>query len=140
MITLDTNVVSELLRPTPDTRVEKWLSARDGLEMYLTAISDAELRYDVAVMGNRRRSESVAGAIDNILRHDMAGRILPYDSAAAQACAELAATRSRADRPMMQSDYQTAAIAHTHGAPLATRNTAAFEGGDVELINPWNAA
>lgn len=76
MIIVDTNVVSELLRPTPEPRVEGWLAAQDALDIYLTAISEAQLRYGVAIMGNGKRGEALAEAIDRILhsarRHDRA--------------------------------------------------------------------
>lgn len=139
MIIVDTNVVSELLRPSPEPRVEAWLAARDGLDIYLTAISEAELRYGVAIMENGKRRDGLAEAIDRILRDDMAGRVLAFDSAAAEAYATVAASRRAAGRPIAQADCQIAAIAHARGATVATRNTADFEGCGVDLINPWTA-
>lgn len=139
MIILDTNVVSELLRPEPEPRVERWLSEQDGLSVYLAAISEAELRYGLAVMPSGKRRTALTDAVDRILREDMAGRILPFDSAAAQSYAIIASTRRAAGRPIMQADCQIAAIAHAHGAPVATRNTPDFEGCGIGLINPWNA-
>jgi toxin FitB len=139
MIIVDTNVVSELLRPSPEPRVEAWLAARDGLDIYLTAISEAELRYGVAIMENGRRRDGLADAIDRILRDDMAGRVLAFDSAAAEAYATIAASRRAAGRPIAQADCQIAAIARARGATVATRNTADFEGCGVDLINPWTA-
>lgn len=140
MIIVDTNVVSELLRPTPEPRVEAWLAAQDGLDIYLTAISEAELRYGVAIMDNGKRRDGLADAIDRILRDDMAGRVLPFDSAAAEAYATIAASRRAAGRPIAQADCQIAAIARARGATVATRNTADFEGCGVDLINPWGEA
>ena len=137
MIIVDTNVVSELLRPTPEPRVEGWLTAQDGLDIYLTAISEAELRYGVAIMDNGTRRDGLADAIDRILRVDMAGRVLAFDSAAAEAYATIAASRRAAGRPIAQADCQIAAIARVRGATVATRNTADFEGCGVDLINPW---
>lgn len=139
MIILDTNVVSELLRPEPEPRVEQWLSEQDGLSVYLTAISEAELRYGLAVMPRGKRRTALTDAVDRILREDMAGRILPFDSAAAQSYAVIASARRAAGRPIMQADCQIAAIAHAHGVPVATRNTPDFEGCGIDLINPWNA-
>jgi hypothetical protein len=140
MIIIDTNVISELLRPTPDPAVETWLGAQDGLSIYLTAISESELRYGVAIIANGKRRDGLANAIDRILRDDMAGRILPFDSAAARAYADIAASRHGASKPIAQADCQIAAIAMAHGAPVATRNTADFEGFGIDLINPWTAA
>jgi predicted nucleic acid-binding protein len=137
MIIIDTNVISELLRQTPEPAVEAWLGEQDGLSIYLTAISEAELRYGVAIMTNGKRRDGLGTAIDRILRDDMAGRILPFDSAAARAFADIAATRRSAGRPISQADCQIAAIARAHNAPVATRNTPDFESCGIDLINPW---
>ncbi|TDQ56863.1 hypothetical protein EV658_1153 [Phaeovulum veldkampii DSM 11550] len=140
MIILDTNVISELLRPAPEPKVEHWLSAQDGLNVYLTSISEAELRYGLAIMGNGKRRAALVDAVDRILREDLAGRILPFDSDAAQSFATIAASRRAAGRPIAQADCQIASIAHTRGATVATRNTPDFEGCEIDLINPWTAA
>ena len=140
MIILDTNVISELLRPAPEPRVEHWLSAQDGHNVYLTSISEAELRYGLAIMGNGKRRAALVDAVDRILREDLAGRILPFDSDAAQSYATIAAARRAAGRPIAQVDCQIASIAHTRGATVATRNTPDFEGCEIDLINPWTAA
>ena len=140
MIIIDTNVISEVLRPTPEPAVEAWLGEQDGLSIYLTAISEAELRYGVAIMTSGKRRDGLGVAIDRILRDDMAGRILPFDSAAARAYADIAATRRSAGKPISQADCQIAAIARAHNAPVATRNTPDFEGCGIHLINPWTAA
>lgn len=139
MIIIDTNVISELLRPTPEPAVEAWLGEQDGLSIYLTAISEAELRYGVAIMTSGKRRDGLGVAIDRILRDDMAGRILPFDSAAARAYADIAANRRSAGKPISQADCQIAAIARAHNAPVATRNTPDFEGCGIDLINPWTA-
>lgn len=137
MIIVDTNVVSELLRPIPDPRVEKWIAAQDGYDIYLTAISEAELRYGVAIMDKGRRRDALAEAIDRILGEDMDRRILPFDSAAAIEYATIAATRRATGRPIAQADCQIAAIARAHGAAVIARNIADFEGCGVNLIDPW---
>ncbi|TQM94935.1 type II toxin-antitoxin system VapC family toxin [Roseinatronobacter monicus] len=139
MIIIDTNVISELLRPAPEPAVEAWLGAQDGLSIYLTAISESELRYGVAIMANGKRRDGLANAIDRILRDDMAVRILPFDSAAARTYADIAASRRSDGKPISQADCQIAAIARAHNAPVATRNTPDFEGCGIDLINPWTA-
>lgn len=139
MIIIDTNVVSELLRPTPEPQVEQWLSGQDGRTVYLTAISEAELRHGLAMMPAGKRRASLTDAVDRILREDLAGRILPFDSDAAHSYAVIAAARRSAGRPIAQADCQIAAIAHSRSAVVATRNTPDFEGCDIDLINPWNA-
>ena len=140
MIILDTNVISELLRSAPEPKVEHWLSAQDGLNVYLTSISEAELRYGLAIMGNGKRRAALVDAVDRILREDLAGRILPFDSDAAQSYATIAAARRAAGRPIAQADCQIASIAHSRGATVATRNTPDFEGCEIDLMNPWTAA
>lgn len=140
MIIVDTNVISELLRPAPEPKVEQWLSAQDGLSIYLTSISEAELRYGLAIMGDGKRRAALVDAVDRILREDLAGRILPFDSDAALSYAHIAAARRAAGRPIAQADCQIAAIAHVRGATVATRNTPDFEGCEIDLINPWTAA
>ena len=140
MIILDTNVISELLRPAPEPKVEHWLSAQEGLNVYLTSISEAELRFGLAIMGNGKHRAALVDAVDRILREDLAGRILPFDSDAAQSYATIAASRRAAGRPIAQADCQIASIADTRGATVATRNTTDFEGCEIDLINPWTAA
>ena len=137
MIILDTNVVSELLRPAPDPRVVAWLAAEDGAAVHLTAVSEAELRLGIAILPDGRRREALAEAVEGILIEEFRGRILPFDSAAATAYAAIVAVRHAAGRPISQFDAQIAAIAQVHGAGLATRNLRDFEGCDVDVIDPW---
>lgn len=140
MIIIDTNVISELMRPNPAPAVEAWLGALDGLNIYLTAISEAVLRFGVAIAPNATGCDALGMAIDRILRDDMSGRILPFDSAAACVFADIAATRRNAGKPISQANCQIAAIARTHSAAVATYNTPDFEGCGIDLINPWTAA
>lgn len=137
MIILDTNIVSELLRPAPEPKVEAWLAAQDGGQVYLTAISEAELRYGVAILTDGKRRDALAEAIDAMLREDFRDRILPFDSAAAEAFATIAADRRGAGRPISQFDCQIAAIGRAQGATVATRNARDFEGCGIQVIDPW---
>jgi predicted nucleic acid-binding protein len=137
MIILDTNVVSELLRPAPSPAVEAWLAAQDGATVFFTAIGEAELRLGAAILPTGRRRTSLAEAIDAVLEEDFRGRILPFDTTAAQAYAAIAATRRAAGRPISQFDCQIAAIARIRQAVLATRNTVDYEECGIEVINPW---
>ncbi|MEM6944336.1 MAG: type II toxin-antitoxin system VapC family toxin [Pseudomonadota bacterium] len=140
MVILDTNVVSELLRPAPESRVEAWLALQDGAQVFLTAVSEAELRTGVAIMADGKRRDDLARAIDAMLREDFRGRILPFDGAAATAYATIAASRGGAGRPISQFDCQIAAIGRVHSAAVATRNVRDFEGAGVEVVDPWVAA
>lgn len=139
MILLDTNVVSELMRPSPDPAVETWVAEQAAASLFLSAISEAELRYGVAMMPPSKRREAIAAEIEGILTEDFAGRVLPFDSEAARAYAAIAADRRAAGRPTSQSDCQIAAIARARGAVVATRNVGDFEGCGIGLIDPWNA-
>lgn len=137
MILLDTNILSELMRPTPEAAVEQWLAGQPAASVFISAITEAELRYGVALMPSGKRRSALAVEIENMLGEDFSGRILPFDSPAAVAFAEIAAERRQAGRPISQADAQIAAIARSRGAALATRNVPDFEGCGVEIINPW---
>jgi predicted nucleic acid-binding protein len=139
MIVIDTNVLSELLRPTPAPQVEAWLAAQDGTSIYFTAVGEAELRHGVAILPAGRRRTALGAAIDGMLDEDFRDRILPFDRDAAGAYAVIAATRRAAGRPISQFDCQIAAIARAHGASVATRNTSDYEGCGVEVIDPWHS-
>ena len=140
MILLDTNILSELMRPTPEAAVEQWLADQPAASVFISAITEAELRYGLALMPPGKRRSALAVEIENMLGEDFSGRILPFDSPAAVAFAEIAAERRQAGRPISQADAQIAAIARSRGAALATRNVPDFEGCGVEIINPWSSA
>lgn len=137
MIVLDTNVLSELLRPEPARQVEQWLAAQDGAKVYFTAIGEAELRHGVAILPAGKRRTSLTTAIDGLLEEDLRDRVLPFDRVAARAYATIAAARRAAGRPISQFDCQIAAIARARGAAVATRTTSDYEGCGIELIDPW---
>ncbi len=137
MIVLDTNVVSELLRPVPAPQVEAWLAAQDGAQVYFTAVGEAELRYGVAVLPAGRRRAALAAAVDAMLEEDFRDRILFFDRGAALAYAAIAADRRAAGRPISQFDCQIAAISRAHGAAVATRNIDDFAGCGIAVIDPW---
>ena len=137
MIVLDTNVVSELLRPVPTPRVADWYVGQAAPEAFVSAITEAELRYGVAIMPVGRRRDSLAATIEGLLEREFSGRILPFNSVAAQTYATVAAERRAAGRPIAPMDCQIAAIARSLGASVATRDTRGFEGCGVDLINPW---
>jgi predicted nucleic acid-binding protein len=140
MFVLDTNVVSELLRPAPAPQVEAWLSAQDGATVYFTSIGEAELRHGVAILPAGRRRTQLGAAIDVMLDEDFRDRILPFDRDASRSYAAIAAERRAAGRPISQFDCQIAAIARAHGATVATRNINDYEGCRVKLIDPWRRA
>lgn len=140
MILLDTNVLSELMRPVPYASVERWLAAQPAASVFISAITEAELRYGLAILPIGKRRSSLTAVMQDMLAEDFDGRILPFDSPAASAFAGIAADRRHAGRPISQADAQIAAIARSRGATIATRNVLDFEECGVELINPWTVA
>ena len=137
MIIVDTNVISELMRTAPAKQVEQWLSEQDGASIYITAITEAELRFGVAILPTGKRQTYLANLVESILEEDFHDRILPFDRKAAFAFASIAAERRSVGRPVSQSDGQIAAIARSFSASVATRNVADYEGCGVEILNPW---
>ena len=139
MFILDTNVASELMRPEPTTAVAAWIAERDAQDMYLTAVSEAELRYGVAILPTGKRQNTLEAAMTRWLDLGFGERILPFDSSAARAYAEIAAGRRHAGRPIGEADCQIAAISRARGAALVTRNVRDFEGTGLAVIDPWSA-
>ncbi len=140
MFVIDTNVASELMRPNPAPVVAAWFAEHDAEHMYLTAVSEAELLYGVAIMPVGRRRAALEAAMTRWLDQGFTERILPFDSAAARAYAEIAASRRHAGRPIGEADCQIAAISRSRSAVLVTHNVRDFEGTDVKLVDPWTVA
>ena len=111
---------------------------QDGTRVYFTAVGEAELRYGVAILPAGKRRTALAQAIEGILEEDFRDRILPFDSQAADAYAAIAAARRAAGQVISQFDCQIAAIARAHGARVATRNVADYQGCGIEVLNPWD--
>ena len=139
MILLDTNVVSELMLPEPHPGVASWLAAQDAANVFLSVISEAELRYGVAILPSGARRNRLATELDNMLGEDFRGRVLPFDRDAASAYAMIGAARRAAGRPISHADCLIAAIARARGASVASRNDADFKHCGIEVINPWGA-
>ncbi len=137
MIVLDTNIVSELIRPRPNPSVVDWVARQPGTSLFISAVTEAELRYGVEILPAGHRRERLAAEIESTLREDFSRRILSFDSAAARTYAVIAAARRAAGRPISQADCQIAAIARSRGAPVATRNVADFAGCGIKVVNPW---
>jgi predicted nucleic acid-binding protein len=140
MILLDTNILSELMRPAPEQAVEHWLADQPEASVFISAITEAELRYGAQIMPSGKRRAALITQIEAMIEEDFSGRILPFDSQAAIAFADIAARRRQVGRPIAQADAQIAAIARSRGASIATRNVSDFEGCDVEIIDPWPSA
>ena len=137
MIVLDTNVVSELMREDSAPQVREWFFAQSSSDVYLSAVTEAELRYGIAIMPAGRRRDTLATALEGLVESDLEGRVLSFDTTAAKAYATIGAERRAAGRPIGHADCQIAAIARSLNASVATRDRGGFEGTGVELINPW---
>lgn len=140
MIVLDTNVLSETLRPAPSPAVMEWLGNQPNRAMFTTTISRGELLYDLQLLPDGQRKAGFLAAVHSIFDQDLVGQVLGFDSAAADAFARIAASRQLAGGPISQIDAMIAAITESRGATLATRNIKDFGNCGIELINPWDAS
>ena len=138
MILLDTNVISELMRAEPAQAVLDWFAKHDAADLFISAVTEAELRTGVAILPEGQRRDRLQSAINAMINQDFHGRVLPFDSVAAKAYAEIAAQRRAAGCPIAEADCQIAAIARATDAPVATRNVKDFDGCGIDVINPWN--
>jgi toxin FitB len=139
MIILDTNVLSESLRPKPAEQVRRWMSQQPAETLFTTTVCEAEMLYGLALMPPGRRRAALERAVATIFEQEFADRILPFDSPAAAYFAEIAAARSARGRPIADLDVQIAAIARARGAVLATRNGADFTHCGVRVVSPWDS-
>jgi predicted nucleic acid-binding protein len=143
MIILDTNVLSEAMRPVPAPEVLHWFAKHAASSLYTTAITQAEILLGLELMPKGKRRAALQTRADEMFEEDFADRVLPFDTDAARMLARIAGFRALAKgssgRPIAQWDAQIAAIAHSRGATLATRNTADFEHCGIALLNPWTA-
>jgi len=138
MILLDTNVVSEPLRPQPDNRVAEWLDRQLVETLYLSAITVAELRLGVAQLSNRRKKEMLYKQLEKVVLPLFAKRILPFDNATAACYATIRADARAKGKAIAAADGYIAATARQHGFIVATRDVAPFLAADLKVINPWN--
>jgi len=137
MIILDTNVLSELMRPTPSPRVAAWVSRQAVTELFTTSITEAEIFYGIELLTKGKRREGLLAAAEAVFAEDLAGRVFGFESDAARAFSSIAARRRMLGKPISHADAQIAAIARVHRAKLATRNVADFENCGLDLVDPW---
>ncbi len=137
MIILDTNVLSALMRTTPDAAVVRWLDRQPAESIWITSITLFEARLGMALLPKGRRRQSLEQAFDRLLDEDLENRVLDFDRPAATEAATLAATRQRAGRPVDMRDTQIAGIALARRASLATQNVGHFLDLNVDVIDPW---
>ena len=139
MILLDTNVISEAMKPAPERAVRDWLDAQTAETLFLSSVTIAELSFGIAALSKGGRKDNLTAALEGLLAL-FATRILPFDTAAAQRYGELAAKARIAGRGFPTPDGYIAAIAATQGFVVATRDASAFAAAGLKVINPWNAA
>ena len=140
MIVLDTNVLSELMKPKPSAPVVAWIAQQPPADLCTTAITEAEIFYGIEVLAKGKRRDGLLAAAEGMFTEDFAGRVLAFESDAAQHFARIAAQRRALGRPISHADAQIAAIARAHEAKLATGNGPDFADCDITVIDPWRAS
>ncbi len=137
MFILDTNVISELMKPVVAPAVETWCATQARDSLYTTTITQAEILYGIAILSAGARQQRLQTLSQGMFQEDFAGKILSFDSEAAEFYATTTAYCRRQGNPISQFDAQIAAICRTHQATLATRNVDDFANCQIEIINPW---
>jgi toxin FitB len=138
MIILDTNVVSEAMKPAPHGAVRAWLNDQVAETLYLSSVTLAELLFGVKALPAGKRQDMLAQTLDGLLEL-FGDRVLAFDADAARHYAGLAVTAKAAGRGFPTPDGYIAAIAAAHGFIVASRDTAPYEAAGVTVINPWQA-
>ena len=136
MIVLDTNVLSELMRPSPDAAVNSWSDTVPVGEQYISVVTVAEVRYGIARLPRGRRREALQRTADRNFA-TFRRRTLTLDPPAAALYGDVVVERTSAGKPVSTFDALLAAIVRSHDATLATRNTDDFTGLGLDLVNPW---
>lgn len=136
MIVLDTNVISEAMKPFPHPAVLAWLNEQVAETLYISSVTLAELLFGIASLPSGKRKEMLAQALDGLLVL-FKDRVLPFDSDAARFYAELAVAAKAGGRGFPTPDGYIAAISASRGFFVASRDTAPFEAAGVSVINPW---
>lgn len=138
MILLDTNVVSEAIKPEPYPSVVAWIDAQAAETLFLSTITVAELLFGIGALPDGRRKQTLAVRIDGLL-DQFTGRVLPFDIPAARHYAELAVRARSVGRGFPMPDGYIAAIAAARGFAVASRDTSAFTAAGLTVIDPWVA-
>lgn len=137
MFILDTNVLSELLKPLPDAAVVEWVEKQPRSQVFTTAITQAEIAYGLALLPKSAHRQKLSSAALAIFDEELADKVLPFDYRAASHYGDIAARRRAAGRPISQLDAMIASIVHAHQGSLATRNVKDFVDCEIAMINPW---
>lgn len=138
MILLDTNVVSEAMKPEPHPSVRDWLDAQAAETLFLSSVTIAELMFGIGALPRGKRKDRLATTLDGVMQL-FEPRILPFDTQAARRYADLAVKARKAGKGFPTPDGYIAAIAAAHGFAVASRDTAAFTAAGLTVIDPWTA-
>jgi toxin FitB len=139
MLILDTNLISELMRPTPSARVLAWFDAQHVPTLHTTSICWAELTLGLEDMPAGKRKEGLRQTLQAIHERMLKGRILPFDEFAAQEFALVMSRAQKSGYTLGLADGQIAAIASLKRLPVATRDAEPFLAAGLKVINPWDA-
>jgi len=139
IILLDTNVISELMKASPDKSVVRWVASASAADLYTTTITQAEILFGIMLLPPGKRRSAFESAANAMFSQDFGGRILPFGSDAVHPYAVIATTRRRLGFPISQLDAQIAAIAYSSGALIVTRNVSDFDHCGVKVVNPWKS-
>ena len=139
MILLDTNVVSEAMKPEPNPAVRTWLDEQAAETLYLSSVTIAELMFGIGALPKGRRRDKLSVALDGVLEL-FADRILPFDTSSARRYAELAIRARAAGKGFPTPDGYIAAIAAAHDFAVASRDASAFTAAGLTVIDPWRQA
>ena len=139
MTVLDTNVISEMMKKKPAPAVVAWLDAQPEDAIWTTAVSVFEIRFGLNVLPNGKRKHNLQELFETMIRRDFGGRVMDFDSTAAEQSALIAAKSQGIGRPVEIRDVMIAGIVAARGATLATRNTKHFGLTGIPLIDPWQS-
>jgi len=138
VIILDTNVLSQLMRPNPFSPVAAWVAKQSATELSTTSITEAEIFYGIELLAKGKRREGLLAAAEAMFAEDFADRVFGFESDAARVFSKIAAHRRALGRPISHADAQIAAIVQVRRAKLATRNVRDFEDCGIDVVDPWD--
>ena len=137
MILIDTNIISEIMKPVPDPIVMEWIDQQEIVQLFVSAITIAEISYGINALPKGRRPRDLENAFNKAIQEGFIGRILPFDESAAHLYGIIMSTKKKLGTPLGVPDGQIAAIARVHSASVATRNVRDFASCGLTLINPF---
>ncbi len=139
MILLDTNIVSEIMRPKPNGDVVNWLKAQSLDQLALTSVTLAEIRYGLARISEGKRKLELENRFEFFIERGFGDRIVDFDKVSAEIYGKVVVDREKIGKPIESFDAMIAAIAISRQAKLATRDISGFEECGIEIINPWES-